>query len=263
MKSGPNSRFKLDDRGVLWFDDCLVVPKDQELRSKILDEAHQSKLSIHPSSNKMYYDLKSNFWWTKMKKEIAAYVARCDNCCRVKAIHMKPTGLLQSLSVPKWKWEEINMDFIMELLVTQKGNDSIWVIMDRLTKSAHFLPVKTTYRPPKYADIYIDEIVHLHGIPNTIVSDQRTQLIAHFLEQLQKGLGTKLMHSSAYHPQTSGQTERLNQIIKDMLRGCVLSSKGSWESWLQLVAFSYNNSYQRSIKMAPFKHYMEDDAGHR
>jgi hypothetical protein len=94
MKSEPNSRFKLDERIILWFDECLVIPKDQELRTKILDEAHQSKLSIHPGSSKLYSNLKSKFWWTKMKKEIAAYVARCDNCCRVKAIHMKPAGLL-------------------------------------------------------------------------------------------------------------------------------------------------------------------------
>jgi hypothetical protein len=116
-----------------------------------------------------------------MKKEIAAYVARCDNYCRVKAIHMKPAGLLQLLSVPKWKWEEISMDFITRLPVTQKGNDSIWVIVGRLTKSAHFLLVKTTYRPPKYADIYIAEIVRLHGIPRTIVLDRGTQFTAHFL----------------------------------------------------------------------------------
>jgi hypothetical protein len=125
MKSEPNNRFKLDERGILRFDESLVVPKDQELQTKILDKAHQSKLSIHLGSSKMYYDLKSKFWWTKMKKEIAVYVARCDNYCRVKAIHMKPAGLLQSLSMPKWKWEEIDMNFITGLPITPKGNDSI------------------------------------------------------------------------------------------------------------------------------------------
>jgi len=112
-----------------------------------MDEPHLSKLSIHQGSSKMYQDLRSHFWWTKMKKEIAAYVARCYTCCRVKAIHMKPVGLLQPLSVPDWKWEEISMDFITGLPTTKKRNDSIWVIVDRLTKSAHFLPVKTSYRP--------------------------------------------------------------------------------------------------------------------
>ena len=187
MKTEPGQHFRLDERGVLWFNDRLVVPKDRELRNRILDEAYLSKLSIHLGSSKMYQDLKSRFWWTKMKKEIAAYVTRCHTCCRVKAIHMRPAGLLQPLSVPEWKWEEVSMDFITGLPTTLKGNDSIWVIIDRLTKSAHFLLVKTKYRPPQYADCYIAEIVRLHGVPRTIVSDRGSQFIAHFWEQLQKG----------------------------------------------------------------------------
>jgi len=125
MEEEETKHFRLDERGVLWFKDRLVVPKDRELRNQILDEAHSSKLSIHLGSSKMYQDLKTRFWWTKMKKEIVAYVARCDTCCRVKAIHLKPTGLLQPLPVPGWKWEEISMDFIVGLPTTQKGNDSI------------------------------------------------------------------------------------------------------------------------------------------
>jgi hypothetical protein len=138
---------------------------------------------------------------------------------------MKPVGLLQPLFVLEWKWEEINMDFITGLPSTSRGNDSIWVIVDKLTKSAHFLPVKTTYRPPKYADLYIAEIVSLHGVPKTIVSDRGSQFTTHFWEHLQKGLETKLLHIAAYHPQTSGQTKRLNQFLKDILWACVLSSK--------------------------------------
>jgi len=110
-----------------------------------MDEAHLSKLSIHPGSSKMYQDLRSHFWWTKMKKEIAAYVARCDTCCRVKAIHMKPAGLLQPLPVQERKWEDVSMDFFTGLPTTRKGNDLIWVTIERLTKSAHFIPVKTRY----------------------------------------------------------------------------------------------------------------------
>ena len=132
-----------------------MVPKDRELRNQILDEAHSSKLSIHPGSSKMYQDLKTYFWWTKMKKEIATYVARCDTYSRVKADHLIPAGLLQPLSVLGWKWEEISMDFIVGLAPPQKGFDSIWVIVDRLTKSAHFIPVSTCYRPHEYAALYI------------------------------------------------------------------------------------------------------------
>jgi len=166
---------------------------------------------------------------------------------------MKPAGLLQPLSVPEWKWEEVSLEFTTGLPTTRKGNDSIWVIIDRLTKSAHFIPLKTRYRPPEYADIYMAEIVKLHGIPKTIISDRGPQFTAHFWDRMHKSLGTSLIRSTVYHPQTSGQTERLNQVLEDMLRACVLSSKGSWESWLPLAEFSYNNSYQESIKMAPFE----------
>jgi len=120
MKEQDTKHFRVDENGVLWFDDRLVVPKDRELQNKILDEAHSSKLSIHPGSSNMYQDLKPHFWWTMMKNENAAYVARCDTCCTVKAIHLKPVGLLQPFSVSGWKWEEISMDFIVGLPHTQK-----------------------------------------------------------------------------------------------------------------------------------------------
>jgi hypothetical protein len=138
----------VDEQGVLWFKDRLIVPKDQELKNQLMDEAHHSKLSIHPISSKMYQELRPRYWWTKIKKEIVTYVARCDTCCRVKALHIRPTGLLQPLSVPDWEWDDISMDFIISLLTTPKGNDLIWVIVDLLTKSAHFLPVKIAFRPP-------------------------------------------------------------------------------------------------------------------
>ncbi|WVZ97839.1 hypothetical protein U9M48_043348 [Paspalum notatum var. saurae] len=117
-----------------------------ELRKKILDEAHTSMFTMHPGSNKMYQDLKQKFWWTRMKREIAKYVSECDVCQRVKADHLKPAGMLQPLALPAWKWDDIHMDFIMGLLHTQKGYDSIWVIIDRFTKFAHFIPVKNRYQ---------------------------------------------------------------------------------------------------------------------
>jgi hypothetical protein len=253
IKEEPSKHFRVDEQDVLWFDDRLVVPKDRELKNKLMDEAHLSKLFIHPGSSKMYQELRPRYWWTKMKKEIAAYVARCDTCCRVKAIYMRPAGFLQPLSVPSWKWNDISMDFITGLPTTLKGHDLIWVIVDRLTKTAHFLPVKTDYRPPQYIEKYIAEIVRLHSIPKTIVSDRGSQFTAHFWEHLHKGLETSLIRSTAYHLQTNGQTKRVNAVLEDMLRACVLSSRGSWESWLPLAKFAYNNSYRESIKMAPFE----------
>ncbi|WVZ63432.1 hypothetical protein U9M48_013066 [Paspalum notatum var. saurae] len=130
----------LDDQGVLWFKGRLVVPKDMELRKNILDEAHTSMLTMHSGSNKMYQDLKQKFWWTRVKREITKYVFECDICQRVKANHLKPVGMLQPLALPTWKWEDIHMDFIVGMPRTEKSYDSIWVIIDRFTKSAHFIP---------------------------------------------------------------------------------------------------------------------------
>jgi hypothetical protein len=195
IEAGKANCFRRDDQGVVWFNNRTVVPKNDEIRQQILDEAHLSRYSIHPRSTKMYHDLKQHYWWMKMKIEIARYVARCDTCRCVKAIHMKATGPLQSLSIPTWKWEDISMDFIVGLSRTAKGYDSIQVIVDRLTKIAHFLPVKVKYPVIAYAELYIARILSLHGVPKTIVSDRGPQFVSKFWEELHKSLGTKLLHN--------------------------------------------------------------------
>jgi hypothetical protein len=130
---------------VIWFKDRLCVPNVQSIRELILKEAHETAYSIHPGSEKMYQDLKKKLWWYRMKRKIAEHVAMCDSCRRIKAEHRKPAGLLQPLRIPQWKWDEIGMDFIVGLPRTRVGYDSIWVVVVRLTKSAHFIPVKTSY----------------------------------------------------------------------------------------------------------------------
>ena len=145
------------------------------------------------------------------------------------------------------------MDFIVSLPKTSKGYDSVWVIVDRLTKSAHFLPVKTTHMAKQYAQLYMDRIVSLHGVPKIIISDRGTQFIARFWEHFHATLGTQLIRSSAYHSQMDGQTERINQILEDMLRVCALTYNQKWDECLPLAKFAYNNSYQESIRMDPFE----------
>jgi hypothetical protein len=245
--------FRQDADGVLWFKDCLVVSKDLELCHKIMDEAHCSRYSIHLGANKMYKDLKKNFWCTRMKREIAKYMSECDTYQRVKADHLRPTGNLQPLSIPESKWEDICMDFIVGLPRTSRGHDSIWVIMDRLTKSAHFTPVGTKYKVRKYAELYMSHVVRYHDIPRTIISDRGSIFVACFWEQLHECLGTHLIQSSTYHSQIDGQTKQVNQIIEGMLRAYVLNDGPKWDQHLPLVEFSYNNSYQESIKMSPFE----------
>jgi hypothetical protein len=153
IEAGKANCFRKDDQDIVWFNDRIVVPKDADVRQQILDEAHLSRYFIHPGSTKMYQDLKQHYLWTKIKIDIARYVARCDTCRCVKAIHMKTVGPLQSFPIPTWKWEDISMDFIVGLPRTAKGFDSIWVIVDRLTKIAHFLPVKTSYPVLTYAQV--------------------------------------------------------------------------------------------------------------
>jgi hypothetical protein len=243
--------FRQDGKGILWFESRLVVPKNQDLKKKILDEAHLSKFSMHPGSTKMYHDLKPLYWWTRMKREIARYVSECDTYQRIKASQLKSAGALQPLFIPSWKWDDISMDFIMGLPNSSHHHDSIWVIVDRLTKVAHFLLVHTTDKAQRYAELYIDRIVCLHGLPRSIVSYRRAPFVARFCEQLQESLGTKLIRSSAYHPQTDGQTKRVNQVLEDMLRACAIDCGKNWDKNLSLAEFDYNNSYQSSLRMAP------------
>jgi IS30 family transposase len=229
------------------------VPEIGDVRETILREAHDSAYSIHPGSTKMYQDLKQRYLWYGMKRDMAAHVALCDTCHRVKAEHQRPAGLLQPLKMPEWKWGEIGMDFIVGLPQNRDGYDLIWVIVDRLTKVAHFILVKTTYTGAKLAELYMSTIVCLHGVPKKIVSNRGTHFTSCFCGKLHESLDTKLNFSSAYHPQTDGQTERTNQILEDMLRACALKHGGSLDKNLSYAEFTYNNSYQASLKMAPFE----------
>ncbi|GKE25745.1 putative reverse transcriptase domain-containing protein [Tanacetum coccineum] len=193
-----------------------------------------------------------------MKADIATYVSKCLTCAKVKAEHQKPSGLLQQPEIPVWKWERITMDFIVGLPRTPSGYDSIWVIVDRLTKTAHFLPVKTTDSMEKLTQLYLKEIVCLeivcrHGVPISIISDRDSKFASRFWRSLLGALGTQLDMSTAYHPQTDGQSERTIQTLEDMLRACVIDFGGSWDRHLPLIEFSYNNSYHASIKAAPFE----------
>jgi hypothetical protein len=165
------SCFREDAEGAIWFKERLVVPRREALKKKIMDEAHMLRYSIHPGSTKMYHDLRQQFWWTRMKREVACYVSKCDTCQKVKADYMKPGGLLQSLSVLEWKWDDVSMDFIMGLPLMAHKFDSIWVIVDRLSKSAHFIPIDTNYNVQKYAKIYIAHVLCLHRVLKAIISD--------------------------------------------------------------------------------------------
>ncbi|KAJ9544341.1 hypothetical protein OSB04_024048 [Centaurea solstitialis] len=176
-----------------------------------------------------------------------------ETCLQVKIEHQRPYGKLQQLPIPKWTWDHVTMDFVTKLPRTPKGYDTIWVIVDRLSKSAHFLPMTETYSMERLAKLYIAEIVRLHETPLSIVSDQDARFTSTFWQSFQREMGTRVNLSTAYHPQTDGQSEGTIQTLEDMLRACVLDFGGSWEDHLPLIVFAYNNSYHSSIEAAPYE----------
>ncbi|GAB2298030.1 hypothetical protein Dimus_038505 [Dionaea muscipula] len=188
-----------------------------------------------------------------MKRQIAEFVSQCLTCQQVKVEHQRPAGKLQPLPIPEWKWENITMDFVTGLPVTRNGHDAVWVIVDRLTKSAHFLPIKVTFSLERLARLYMREIVRLHGAPVSIVSDRDPRFVSKFWRAFHEEFGTTLSFSTTYHPQTDGQSERTIQTLEDLLRACSLDWKGDWDDQLPLVEFSYNNSFQTSLGMAPYE----------
>ncbi|GJZ11671.1 putative reverse transcriptase domain-containing protein [Tanacetum coccineum] len=252
-KDIPMERLEPRADGTLCLHGRSWLPCYGDLRSVIMHKFHKSKYSIHPGSEKMYQDVKKLYWWPNMKAHIAAYVSKCLTCTRVKAEHQRPSGLLVQPAIPEWKWDNITMDFITKLPKSSQGFDTIWVIVDRLTKSAHFLPIRENDPLDKLARLYLNRIVARHGIPASIICDRDGRFSSNFWKSFQKALGTDISMSTAYHPETNGQSERTIQTLEDMLRACVIDFGKGWVRHLPLAEFSYNNSYHASIKAAPYE----------
>ncbi|GKE23173.1 putative reverse transcriptase domain-containing protein [Tanacetum coccineum] len=241
LQRGIDEMIELRNDKALYYLDQIWVPLKGDVRTLIMDEAHRSKYSVHPGANKMYYDLRDRskysvhpgankmyydlrdrYWWPGMKKDIAMY-------------------------------EGIAMDLVTKLARTCSGHDIIWVIIDRLTKSAHFLPMHEDYKMDRLARLYLNEIVARHGVSISIISDRDSWFTSRFWQSMQEALGTQLDMSMAYHHQTDGQSEHTIQTLEDMLRACVLDFRGSWDVHVPLVEFLYNNSNHSSVRCAPFE----------
>ena len=253
VAANDKTEYQTASNGTILVNGRISVPNDKGLKEEIMRQAHKSKFSIHPGLNKMYRDLKRYYHWVRMKTDVAEWVAKCPTCQLIKAEHQVPSGLLQNLPIPEWKWDHITMDFVTGFPTTRNKKDAVWVVVDRLTKSAHFLPIRKVYGVDEIVRIYLDEIVRLHGVPASIVSDRDPRFTSYFWQAFQKALGTRVNMSTAYHPQTDGQSERTIQTLEDMLRACVLDWGESWERHLPLVEFAYNNSFHTSIGMSPYE----------
>ncbi|GJS57419.1 putative reverse transcriptase domain-containing protein [Tanacetum coccineum] len=236
-----------DVRGML-----IETSKDPEkLRMEKLEPRADGTLCLNGRSWLPY--MKKLYWWPNMKADIATYVSKYLTCAKFKAEHQRPSSLLVQPKIPQWKLDNITMNFVMKLPKSSQGYDTIWVIVDRLTKSAIFVPMRETDPMEKLARMYLKEVVMRHGIPISIISDRDPMFASNFWRSHQKALGTNLDMSTTYHPQTDGQSKRTIQTLEDMLRACVIDFGKGWVNHLPLVEFSYNNSYHASIKAAPFE----------
>ncbi|CAN6712295.1 unnamed protein product [Malus baccata var. baccata] len=231
----------------------MYVPNNMELKKVILDEAYISAYAMHPEGTKMYHTIRPFYYWPGMKREITEYVNRCVICQQVKAERNKLFGLMQPLPVPQWKWKNITMDFVYKIPRTQYGYDGIWVIVDRLIKSTHFIPVREKYSLSRLAELFISKIVKYHGILVSIISNRDPRFTSKFWIAFQEALGSRLFYSTSYHPQIDGQSERTIQTLEDMLRSSVLQFGDAWHKRLDLMEFAYNNNFHSSIGMSPFK----------
>nr|GFB74225.1 putative reverse transcriptase domain-containing protein [Tanacetum cinerariifolium] len=192
MLRGLDKHMESRSDGAWYYLDRIWVPLTGDVRTLIMDEAHKLKYLVHPGADKMYNDLRDMYWWSKIKKDIALYISKCLTCSKIKAEHQRPSVLLQQLEIPEWKWERIAMDFVMKLLKTCSGHDAIWVIVDRLTTFAHFLPMREDYKMDKLARLYLNEIVSRHDVPISIIFDRDSHFTSRFWQSMQKALGTSV-----------------------------------------------------------------------
>ncbi|GKB31613.1 putative reverse transcriptase domain-containing protein [Tanacetum coccineum] len=255
------SHLKFRSEGMKCLKGRVWLPLFGVLRGLIMLESHKSKYSIHPGSDKMYHDLRKLYWWTNMKADIAMYVSKCLTCAKVKAEHQKPSGLLQQPKIPIWKCERIIIDFITKLPRTPFGYDSIWVIVDRLTKSTHFIPTNEKYKMKKLTRLYLKEIVCRHGVPVSIISDRDPHFASRFWRSLQNSLGTNLDMSTAYHPKTDDDQLTGPEMIREMtemivqIKNRLLAARSRQKSYtdVRLKPLEFEVGDKVMLKVSPWK----------
>ena len=238
--------------GLLYRNSKVCIPHIKDIKNKILYECHDAPSAGHPGVQRTLALIKARFFWPKMKPEVEAYVIRCPQCQVIKAERQKKAGLLQPLDIPAEKWQSISMDFIVGLPRSAEGNNAIWVVVDRLTKMARFIPTKSTITAKQLAIKFIKHLYSLYGLPMEIVSDRDSKFTSTFWSEVMQKLQTTLSLSSSDHPQSDGQTERVNQILEDMLRAYVAQKPSLWETYLPMVEFAYNSAKHTSTKYSPF-----------
>lgn len=240
------------EQGNLLYKGRLVVPPKSILVEKLLQEYHDTPRGGHSGDFKTYQRLSQEWFWPGMRKRVQQYVRACTICQQSKASSLSPAGLLQPLPIPNQVWEDISLDFV-EGLPRSNGVDTVLVVVDRLSKYAHFIGIKHPYTAQSVAQVFIREVVRHHGFPSTIVSDRDRVFLSIFWRELFKSQGSSLHRSTAYHPQSDGQTEVVNKTMETFLRCFINGRPNAWAQWLPWLEFWYNTSFQVSINCSPFK----------
>jgi hypothetical protein len=230
----------------------VVVPNDDWLRRDILDRVHSDTLAGHLGCTRTLDLLRRTFWWPRMAKDVNDYVLSCDVCQRMKHRAGPSHGELQPLPIPDGPWESVSLDFVVALPKTQGGYDAVCVFVDRLTKMVHLVPTTTSVTAEQTARLLFDNVVRLHGVPKSIVSDRDPRFSSHFWDALGKLVGARTLLSTAFHPQTDGQTERMNRTFGDMLRAFAGQAPAAWDTHLTAAEFAMNNAVNRSVGKSPF-----------
>jgi hypothetical protein len=238
--------------GLIHCNQQLYIPNDAAIKTQLLREVHDIPIGGHVGVTKTIDLLTRTFFWPKLQQDVKDYIASCAACQSNKARNSNLEGLAQSIPHPPRRWDQVTMDLITQLPPTKDGHDAIVVIVDKYSKMIHCVPTTTTVNAPQLARLFFDEIVRHHGVPSSIISDRDPRFTSSFWQQLWKQLGTKLAMSTAYHPQTDGQTERANRTLEEMLRAYVNTKQDDWDRHLTAVEIAYNNSKQTSTGFSPF-----------
>lgn len=252
LEQGTNSttEYRLE-HGLLYKDARLVIPNGSPFIPKLLKQFHASAVGGHEGALKTFKRLTQEVYWKRMRKDVVKFIKGCQICQENKYSKLSPAGLLSPLPIPQQIWSNISMDFV-EGLPTSKGVNSILVVVDMLSKYGHFIPLKHPFSAKVVAEAFIRDVVKLHGFPDTIVSDRDRVFLSGFWSELFKLQGTSLHKSTAYHPQTDGQTEVVNRYLETYLRCFAGRRPTSWAQWLPWTEYWYNSSYHSSIKNTHF-----------
>ena len=252
MDKSPSTLTRDSQSGLWYIDGKIYVPNRNQLRERIISECHDTLYSGHFGVAKTKASVARTFVWHGLDRDVKAYVLTCDTCQRSKSSHLRPAGKLMPLPIPPRRWSSISMDFIMELPLTARDHSAILVFVDRLTKMVHLVPTHTEVSAEQTAQLYVDNVFRHHGCQENIVSDRDPRFTGRFWRAVCGQLGTRLNLSTAFHPETDGQTERVNRVLEEFLRAFVTPSQDNWDLLLPMAEFAINNSVHTSTKYTPF-----------